>query len=357
MILDSYSVERNFDEMSKELDKLKSHTLNQIKKHEEASTVGKILQLKTLWMKLIKIDKRSEYQFYSNREYIQIEVPEKCVEVLKGISLVSFEDASYGTKRYKLYIREDNEEAYQKVVNLLNNIAELDEITHAENITIKNHNMQVETSLFNLFDQIGLKKSHYGYKGRSQKQSEIYYAFSSEIRGQIPTNYSQNELLTLKENKLKELSNLWKKEVGKLKEERTKKEREQKEKEYNKKLALLLAKYDMELEDTWSELLDAIVSKNKYLRLAHYLEENRNDWNDGFDYAEGGLSTFTVESELDQEIENDITSHMYENWDGDGRVFRDCKYNYSVIYGIAADNDPQLYKDYEIVKEHVDSDY
>lgn len=71
----------------------------------------------------------------------------------------------------------------------------------------------------------------------------------------------------------------------------------------NHVLALLRAKYtpDNAFSDK-SDIQEVIINKNKYLRLAHYLECNRNDWNDGCDYAECGINSFTVETTLDEDI-------------------------------------------------------
>jgi hypothetical protein len=134
-----------------------------------------------------------------------------------------------------------------------------------------------------------------------------------------------------------------------------KKEQEQKEKEKNRKLALLLAKYDLSLDCDWRDVLEVILDKNKYLRLAYYLEKNRGDWSNGCNYAETGLDGFEVENELDQKIYDDI-SHYIDNWIDymDGRVFRDCEYNYSVLYKIAEEQDANLVSDYYEVMKYID---
>ena len=91
--------------------------------------------------------------------------------------------------------------------------------------------------------------------------------------------------------------------------------------------------------------------------MAYYLEKNRNDWNDGCTYAEIGLRNFNIENELDQKIYDDIIHYIY-NWGDymDGRCFRDCKYNYSELYDIVAEQDPDLYKDFQVIIENI-SDY
>ena len=105
-------------------------------------------------------------------------------------------------------------------------------------------------------------------------------------------------------------------------------------------------KYGCEVEATPRDVLSAILEKNKYLRLAHYMSENRNDWNDGSDYAEMGLNGFSVETTEDQEI-YDCVHAAIEDWQGDGRVFRDMEHNYGTIF--AKVDDAGLMADYNTV--------
>jgi hypothetical protein len=99
----------------------------------------------------------------------------------------------------------------------------------------------------------------------------------------------------------------------------------------SKRIALCL-KYGFDpVKTPKGDLRDLLLGKNKYLRLAYYLELNRGDWSEGPDFAESGLNGFTIETPDDQLIEDDIQSHI-TNWDGDGRIFRDCTWNYGRIY-------------------------
>jgi hypothetical protein len=79
------------------------------------------------------------------------------------------------------------------------------------------------------------------------------------------------------------------------------------------------------------DLRDLLLGKNKYLRLAYYLERNRGDWSEGPDFAERGIDGFKIETGDDQLIFDDINGHITD-WDGDGRIFRDCTWNYGRIY-------------------------
>lgn len=104
------------------------------------------------------------------------------------------------------------------------------------------------------------------------------------------------------------------------------------------------------------DVLDAILDKCKYLKLAHFLQKNRGGWSDGYSYAEYGISSFVVETEEDKEIEEDIQSCIdsgNESGDYDGRIFRDTTYNYSVLFGMV---DKELLADYHAVSE-MNEDY
>ena len=89
--------------------------------------------------------------------------------------------------------------------------------------------------------------------------------------------------------------------------------------------------------------LESIRAEDKYLSLGYYLEQNRNDWSDGPDFAEQGLNKFTIDSPVDLQIEECI-QNLISNWDGDGRVFRGCEYSHEVLYGMV---DKELMTRYE----------
>ena len=113
--------------------------------------------------------------------------------------------------------------------------------------------------------------------------------------------------------------------------------------------ALLRAKYTPDNAlSTKFDILQAILKKDKYLHLAYYLEMNRGDWNDGYSYAEMGLDGFNVVTDLDKEIVEEIQG-LIDNWDHDGRVFRDCTYNYGYLYGLVEDQ--QLVDDLKFLME------
>jgi hypothetical protein len=122
-------------------------------------------------------------------------------------------------------------------------------------------------------------------------------------------------------------------------------------------LAELSVKYSPEFKEVcdtiFKEVGDAIqflLGRDKYLRLAYYLEKNRGDWIDGPDYARQGIEGFSIDPEKphDAEISKEIWGFIID-WDGDGRVFRDCKWDYGTLYTMANAN---LYLDLARLREH-----
>ena len=142
------------------------------------------------------------------------------------------------------------------------------------------------------------------------------------------------------------------KKLKEVAEARLAKEKEQAEEAKIQELAFLRAKYTPAFNNSHvGELLCLILSKNKYLYLAHYLEQNRNDWSDGASYAETGLEGFVVSDEIDSAIEAEI-GHLIEDWGYDGRCFRDCTYNYNTLYGMVSDK--ELLNDYHTIAKYIE---
>jgi hypothetical protein len=114
----------------------------------------------------------------------------------------------------------------------------------------------------------------------------------------------------------------------------------------------IVGKYGLPSDVDLDDAQRYIMGKNKYLWLAHFLAANRGDWSEGCDYAETGLSKFIVETETDREIHAEI-SGLCSDWCGDGRVFRDCAWNYNRLFQLAAEQVPELYADYSRIQEFV----
>lgn len=348
----------NFDEVMKDMEKLKAHTLRHIQKTEEMVGIYPKKHLKTLHIHGVEVKRVAGTGYYDKSLYVSIVIPKAAYEAVKDKTFISgfpFSD-TYNKVYIKLKITEANKDRLGEFKKAIHAVGSLDLLTHLENIEIARQNSQLVTNIFNLLERAGVSTSYYGYKTkRSSKQSKQYYNFPSEIREQIATSYREDTLESRKQELLKQVDTFWNQEMKKIEDERKEQERIEKEKKENRTLALLLAKYDLDIESDWEDLLQAIIEKNKYLYLAHRLEQNRGDWTDGCSYAESGLDNFTIETEQDKKIHEDIYYYI-STWDQhmDGRVFRDCTYDYGTIFGIAAESDSDLFTDYETVKQKVD---
>lgn len=236
------------------------------------------------------------------------------------------------------------------------------EETHDKNLPIIENNGIIISSIKSFMGLIGMpqQRTEYYYKSqRSMKQESrtVQAGYLSDIAQHISTQDNFDSFKSRYEKNKKELHDLEQQYIRTFKNNQEAKERESKKKNLEKSKSVLIVKYELDYESDWHDILDAIIGKNKYLYLAHYLEKNRGDWTEGYSYAETGLSKFTIDngvnSDVDKKIYDDIQYHI-SNWDGDGRVFRDCEYNYGVIYELV--DDENLMKDYALVKENI-SDY
>ena len=95
----------------------------------------------------------------------------------------------------------------------------------------------------------------------------------------------------------------------------------------------------------YSDILDAILEKDINLAIGHAMLLTREYFDNG---------TFGISSLVQQHPEPAVVRSIMatiENFDGDGRIFRDCEFNYSVMFARA---DQALYADYIEVSAEVD---
>ncbi len=95
------------------------------------------------------------------------------------------------------------------------------------------------------------------------------------------------------------------------------------------------------------DILGAILEKSQLLDLAHCMQMTRNDWRDGFDSVSYALARFKPSDERGLEIKKDV-EWMCEPPQEDGRVFRDCRWNYNELFKIVYKESQQLYRDYVV---------
>lgn len=213
----------------------------------------------------------------------------------------------------------------------------------AENLIAIENNKRIKEAVFKLMSDLGIPQSYTDYKTRSLKQRK--YTWPSEISKHIPTSDNWDYIESIYKKAIENAKTAQLEIEEQIKKEQDLKKREIKNIKRIKILGILANKYELPITADQYDILEKMRSKNKYLDLAFGMLKTRMDWSDGPENARDALSRFTIETPTDQLIHDDIWPCI-ENWDMDGRIFRDIEWNYDVIFKIVEDNDPTLYKDY-----------
>lgn len=330
------------------LDRLENIVNSTIDQINSQNNITPIQPIKPLYLTRCKV-RDCESSGWSSHHYIRFDVPKDCIKILnKKLNDIR------GDETWEYYqFSYNSEKSKENFITILNAIEELDNETDGENIIASQTNTHTKDVVMKMLNDIGIPKQKLEYKtSRSRNKEWINCAWTYEIQSAFST-YSSNVVST--KNKLIEtFDKLYETDQDKRKEEQNKRQQEIERKENERLLAFMLSQYELDITADWDDLQYAIINKNKYLYLAHYLMRNRGDWNDGYSYAETGLSGFTVETEQDQEIFNCISELVTEPDYIDGRCFRDCEWNYDILYGIVKGQHPTLYDDYQKVREHIE---
>lgn len=217
---------------------------------------------------------------------------------------------------FKLRIKCDCK-GIEDLQNILRDLYDNDENIVKENIKIENNNLKT-------FEEFKLSaKIKYGIKV-SKKDFEEQILLQSKPPLEELQKVFQKIIVGVNE-KIKEVYELA------IKEDKA-------QYEENKKINLIfeIAKKQGYNKEANLEDIKNFIYENKYLKLAKALNDVRNDWNDGCYLIEHALSHFSIDSILDENIVEEINECIkaFDNGDTDGRVFRDCKYNYNYLYSL-----------------------
>ena len=343
------------------LEKIINSTIDQINSQNNLTPIQPI---KPLYLNSCRVRDCENNSWYGSH-YIRFDVPRDCIKILnkkfsniRGDETWEYYQFSYNTEKSK-----------ENFTIILNAIEELDNETDKENIKASQTNTHTRDVVMKMLYDIGVPTKKLEYKtNRARNKEWINCAWTYEIQSAFGM-YSSN-IISTKNKLIETFDKLYKTDQDKRKEEQNKKQQEVERKENERLLAFMLSKYELDITCDWDDLQRAIINKNKYLffqsplfimrqrakylYLAHYLMMNRGDWNDGYSYAETGLGGFTIKTEQDKEIYNCISTIITTYEDVDGRYFRDCEWNYDVLYGIVNNENPTLYEDYQKVREHVE---
>lgn len=130
----------------------------------------------------------------------------------------------------------------------------------------------------------------------------------------------------------------WIEKSFEVKTDRILKEHTQRQSEERNKKMRLAVKYAIELgmsspeNQTPMDVIECVLEKDKYLRLSDAMHRVRDDWSDGCGPVIHALSCFVFEAPIDNEMYISVSDAVDTfNVDPDGRIFRDCTWNYGRI--------------------------
>ena len=223
---------------------------------------------------------------------------------------------------------------------------------HASNMGAMANNKKARDRIESAMSAIGIPLTYTTYEYKTKRSREKtatnhLAGYRGDIGRWLPTDDSYEVEMKRYTELEKQIDEFEKKMLAEERQQAAEKERREQEEIRKRKadleLVALLARYKLPIEADEYGLFDAIVESDKYLLLAHYMQANRNDWNDGPSRAQYGLNGFSVETEVDREIYEHVSDRI-NNWDGDGRVFRDMEWSYDKIFELVP---VDVYADYK----------
>lgn len=211
------------------------------------------------------------------------------------------------------------------------------EAQHAANLPLLENNQRVAQQVKLIMGNLGVPaiRTTYGYatpRARKMTTTNHRAGYLDDLDSACKTNDGYDACkrqLAEFERRIEAYENAERTKEAQLARER---EKEAAQRAQLTLLGALAQKYECAAEV--DEIVDALAKKDKYFGLAYWLERNRINWNEGPSLAQCGLNQFKVETEEDACIEEAIRERI-ENWEGDGRTFRDCHYGYDFLYAKA----------------------
>jgi|GEM_PF-4832855 len=216
---------------------------------------------------------------------------------------------------------------------------------------IRNNRMIYE-NLLKLIISTGIASSHTRIiNKKTRKVNSMPVNWAKMLQSVIPMEDRWNLVQNVFDVKMKDVVD-WEDQIAEEKKKQLEAAEQEEEKmKWNKQLAVLANKYGLPITADENEILETILSRDKYLLLGDALIRNRLDWSDGPSLVRNELEHFVVCDDIDKAIYANL-SDCVNNWDGDGRVFRDCEYNYNRLFSMV---DESLLNDYKMLTQKTES--
>lgn len=225
---------------------------------------------------------------------------------------------------------------------------------HEANLPAIENNQKVRDKITQIMKDIGIPNNYSTSEFKTQrsrtKTTTTHSAgYLGDLQRNVPVSDESERMLTL----IKSAVDSFKRHADTLKANIRKELQEAEKTEKAKKEILakarLQVKYNLDEDFVWSDVLEVLDKKDKYFMLARAMEDTRNDWNDGYGRVQYAIARFEVTSEEDREIFDEIHDLANDYEDIDGRIFRDCEFNYSFLYGKVSE---EILNDYETLKSY-----
>jgi hypothetical protein len=239
----------------------------------------------------------------------------------------------------------------------------IDEDRHAANLPAIENNRLIAERIKSLMTEVGMPVSYAEVDPKSRarfpKKQRHDAGYLEDIRRHVRTNDGFDSA-TSTYVRLKAAYDAYAEEgereaaAAKLHAEQAE-ERAKAERRANIEMATIILRYGLDTDSTWSEILEALRTKDQRLDLAVAMVDTRGDWSEGFYRVSDAFGRFKIETEEDKQIANDIAQCLATAEDGcDGRVFRDTTWSYDRLF--ASVTDQQLATDVQTAREKARGD-
>lgn len=230
--------------------------------------------------------------------------------------------------------------------------------THQANLPAMEVNKAIAAHIEALMTDVGIPKSYRERDMKSRARQPVYTTRAAGWLGDVQRNCRTDDCFSVATHTYEQMLTEYKafaaraeKEAGELEGKRQREQAQLLEKrKADMELATILLRYTLPIESDWSDVLEALRSKDQRLDLAVAMEQTRGDWSEGPYRVRDALDRFAIETTEDKDIANDVLSCL----DGfeDGRVFRDTIWSYGALY--ASVKDAQLLADVQTAMGHID---
>lgn len=235
---------------------------------------------------------------------------------------------------------------------------EADKATHEANLPAIENNRMIVERVTALMDELGMPKrwSERDTKSRARYPKTITHdaGYLTDLRREVKTDdgWAQREqqhqqlLARYKEYEAQAATEDARAQAQREREQQAELERRR----ADMALATVLLRYGLPIESTWSDVLEDLRKRDQRLDLAVAMSQTRGDWSEGPYRVRNAVDRFSINTDEDKAIINDVIDGLTDF--EDGRVFRDCAWNYSRLF--ASVEDLQLSADVQLAMENSD---